>query len=72
MGDGSLRPAGRPRIAPGPRPRGGRADLADLVGGESSRSRTFLRGIVAGALVGAAVVGMAASAVVRRREATRR
>ena len=31
--------------------------LADLLGGESSRSKRFLGGLVAGALVGAAVAG---------------
>jgi hypothetical protein len=38
--------------------------LADLLGGESSRSKRFLGGIVAGALVGAAVAG---SSLLRRR-----
>jgi hypothetical protein len=32
-------------------------DLADLVGGESSRSRRFLGGLIIGALAGAAVAG---------------
>jgi hypothetical protein len=31
--------------------------LADLLGGESSRSKRFLGGLVAGALVGAAIAG---------------
>jgi hypothetical protein len=31
--------------------------LADLLGGESSRSKRFLGGLVAGALVGAALAG---------------
>ena len=33
------------------------ADLAELLGGESARSRRFLGGLVVGALVGAAVAG---------------
>lgn len=41
------------------------AELADLLGGESSRSKRFLGGIVAGALAGAAVAGIAA---LRRRD----
>lgn len=41
----------------GPRPLGGLADLADLLGGESERSRRFLGGLAAGALVGAALAG---------------
>ncbi|HYO44192.1 MAG TPA: hypothetical protein VES19_13415 [Candidatus Limnocylindrales bacterium] len=48
------------------------ADLADLVGGESDRSRRFLRGLIAGALVGAAVVGTAGAAIVRRRQEANR
>jgi hypothetical protein len=32
-------------------------DLADLLGGDSDRSRRFLGGLIAGALVGAAVAG---------------
>jgi len=47
-----------------PRPLGGLADLADLLGGESDRSRRFLGGVIAGALVGAAVAG---AALLRRR-----
>ena len=55
-----------PVVTPGrdPRPLGGLADLADLLGGESDRSRRFLGGLIAGALVGAAVAG---AALVRRR-----
>jgi hypothetical protein len=45
----------------------GLAELADLVGGESDRSRRFLGGLIAGALVGAAAVGTAGAAIVRRR-----
>ena len=37
-------------------------ELADLLGGESVRSRKFLGGLVIGALVGAAVAGTAALA----------
>ncbi len=53
-------------VTPGrdPRPLGGLADLADLLGGESEQSRRFLGGLIAGALVGAAVAG---AALVRRR-----
>jgi len=38
------------------------AELADLLGGESARSRRFLGGLVVGALAGAAVAGTAALA----------
>jgi hypothetical protein len=47
---GGMRPAG-------PRPLGPIADLADLLGGETPASRTFITGLIAGALVGAAVAG---------------
>jgi hypothetical protein len=50
------------------RPLGGLADLADLMAGESDRSRRFLGGVVAGALVGAAVVGAVGAALLRRRD----
>ena len=40
--------------------------LADLLGGESSRSKRFLGGLVAGALVGAALAG---TSFLRRRVA---
>jgi hypothetical protein len=43
-------------------------ELADLLGGESSRSKRFLGGLVVGALAGAALTGIAA---LRRREADR-
>ena len=33
------------------------AELADLLGGESSRSKRFLGGLIVGALAGAAVAG---------------
>jgi hypothetical protein len=36
-------------------------ELADLLGGESSRSRRFLGGLVVGALAGAAIVGAVAA-----------
>jgi hypothetical protein len=37
------------------------AELAELLGGESSRSRRFLGGLVIGALAGAAIAGAAAA-----------
>ena len=37
------------------------AELAELSGGESSRSRRFLGGLVIGALAGAAIAGAAAA-----------
>ena len=43
---------------------GGLADLGELLGGESDRSRRFLGGLIAGALVGAALAG---STLLRRR-----
>ena len=49
-----------------PRPLGGLADIAELVGGESERSRRFMGGLAAGALVGAAIAG---SLLLRRRRA---
>jgi len=52
------------RIAAEPPLQGGLADLLDLLGGESEGSRRFLGGLIAGALVGAAVAG---TAVLRRR-----
>lgn len=55
--------SGTPRPL-GPRPLGGLADLAELLGGETPRSRRFLQGLVAGALVGAAIAG---SSLLRRR-----
>jgi hypothetical protein len=48
-------PANSP-IAPPP-PLGQLSDLAELLGGDSARSRRFLGGLVAGAVVGAAVAG---------------
>ena len=51
------------RVA-GPRPLGAITDLADLLGGESPRSRKFLGGLVIGGLVGAAIAG---SSLLRRR-----
>jgi hypothetical protein len=60
--------AGRPGDADphpvGPRPLGGLADLAELLGGESPRSRKFLGGLVIGGLVGAVVAG---GSLLRRR-----
>jgi hypothetical protein len=68
MGDRTVRAAGSPRNAPSGRPLDALADLVDLVGGESDRSRRFLGGVIAGALVGAALVGAAGAAIVRRRD----
>lgn len=48
----------------GPRPLGALADLAELLAGESPRSRRFLGGMIVGALVGAAIAG---GALLRRR-----
>jgi hypothetical protein len=51
------------RPAPGPETVPARlAELAELLGGESPRSRRFLGGLVIGALAGAAAVGLAALA----------
>jgi hypothetical protein len=44
------------------------SELADLVGGDSPRSRKFLGGLVIGALAGAALVGSLAA----RRQPARR
>jgi hypothetical protein len=49
----------------GPRPLGALADLAELLAGDTPRSRRFLGGLAAGALVGAALAG---AALLRRRE----
>ena len=56
---GERRPADDPPGA-GPRPLGSLADLSELLGGDTNRSRRFLGGLIAGALVGAAVAGTAA------------
>jgi hypothetical protein len=64
--DRDLVPAGRRSTEP--RPLGSLADLADLVGGDSERSKRFMGGLVIGALVGAAIAG---AALVRRREPRR-
>ena len=53
-----------PERSTAPRPLGGLGDLAELLGGDSDRSRRFLGGIAVGALVGAAVAG---AAFMRRR-----
>ena len=37
------------------------AELAELLGGESSRSKRFLGGLVVGALAGAAIAGAVAA-----------
>jgi hypothetical protein len=65
MGDRRILERGRKAPAAGVlQAPGGLADLADLLGGESDRSRRFLGGLIAGALVGAAVAG---STLLRRR-----
>ncbi len=51
-----LRPADRVRDA-GPRPLDALADLTELLGGDTHRSRRFLGGLAVGALVGAAIAG---------------
>jgi hypothetical protein len=63
MAPGPEDPARRRPV--GPRPLGNFADLAELLAGETPRSRRFLGGVVAGALVGAALAG---SALLRRRQ----
>ena len=50
-----------------PRPLGGLGDLAELLGGDSDRSKRFLGGIAVGAMVGAAIAG---AALMRRRRGT--
>lgn len=57
-------PAPAPTRMVGPRPLGGLADLAELLAGETPRSRRFLGGLVIGGLVGAAVAG---ASVLRRK-----
>jgi len=55
-GPGARDPGG-PRST-GPRPLGSSlGDLAELLGGDTQRSRRFLGGLIAGALVGAAIAG---------------
>jgi hypothetical protein len=54
-----------PTPAVGPRPLGALADLAELLAGDTPRSRRFLGGVVVGALVGAALAG---GTLLRRRE----
>lgn len=58
-----------PAAVLGPRPLGGLADLAELLSGESTGSRRFLTGLVAGAVVGAVVTG---GQLLRRRRKGRR
>ena len=58
------RPSDAPVRIDGPRPMGSLADLSDLLGGDSHRSRRFLGGLIAGALVGAALAG---GSMLRRR-----
>ena len=50
-------PGAGPRAGSGAQGLAGLADLAELLGGDSPRSRRFLGGLVIGALVGAAVAG---------------
>ncbi|MEW6223757.1 MAG: hypothetical protein AB1627_03935 [Chloroflexota bacterium] len=55
--DPRAEPEPDPTRITGPRPLGGLADLAELLGGDTPRSRRFLGGLVVGALVGAALAG---------------
>ncbi len=65
MGDRRVSGRGRvARIAAEPPMQGGLAEIVELLGGESEGSRRFLGGLIAGALVGAALAG---TAVLRRR-----
>jgi hypothetical protein len=65
MGDRPLSGRGRvARVSGQPSTQGGLAELMELLGGESEGSRRFLGGLIAGALVGAALAG---SAFLRRR-----
>jgi len=50
QGPGDLRPTDV-------RPLGSLADLSELLGGDTNRSKRFLGGLIAGALVGAALAG---------------
>lgn len=43
-------------------------ELAELLGGESQRSRKFLGGLILGALAGAALVGAAAARLAKDRD----
>jgi hypothetical protein len=53
----------------GPRPLGSLADLSELLGGDTHRSRRFLGGVIVGALVGAAIAG---TTMLRRRRGSDR
>jgi hypothetical protein len=65
MGDRRMSGRGREARIAGERPmQGGLAELVELLGGESEGSRRFLGGLIAGALVGAALAG---TALLRRR-----
>jgi hypothetical protein len=65
MGDRRMSGRGREaRIAGEPPMQGGLAELMELLGGESEGSRRFIGGLIAGALVGAALAG---TALLRRR-----
>jgi hypothetical protein len=68
VADDGRRPRALTRSATDARALGSLADLADLLGGESDRSRRFLGGVVAGALVGAALAG---ATLLRRRAGDR-
>jgi hypothetical protein len=69
MADGSDGDRAVAEASRDPRVLGSLTELADLLGGESDRSRRFLGGVIAGALVGAALAG---AAVLRRRSQDRR
>ncbi len=65
MGDRRVSDRGRAaRMAGEPPAQGVFTEVVDLLGGESEGSRRFLGGIIAGALVGAALAG---TALLRRR-----
>ncbi len=60
MGDPRVSDRGRvARITGQPPMQGGLAQLGEILGGESEGSRRFLGGLIAGALVGAALAGTA-------------
>ena len=70
MPDGSRDDSGLPDPvgrSTSPRPLGALGDLAELLGGDSDRSKRFLGGIAVGAIVGAALAG---AALMRRHRGT--